>query len=86
MKNNTYEAADMVEVVDGNGAVSTVPSAWVGTDLLPADTKKATKKDRDAAAAGEVATTGTPGEGVIPDGGAAGDSGGDAGDDGKPKK
>ena len=44
-KNNVYSKSDMVHVVDANGQVQPdqVPSAWVGTDLLPAGSKKATK-------------------------------------------
>jgi hypothetical protein len=46
-KSGPYQDGDMVKVVNEAGEVQPdpVPSAWVGTDLLPAGTKKATSTE-----------------------------------------
>lgn len=50
-KTGPYKAEDMVKVADSEGNVQPdpVPAAWVGTDLLPPGTKKATKAQVDKA-------------------------------------
>ena len=50
-KSKLYKDGDFVKVVDegGNVQADAVPSAWVGTDLLPDGWKKATKAQVDKA-------------------------------------
>lgn len=54
-KSGPYTEDDMVHVVNDAGEVQKdpVPAAWVGTDLLPAGSKKATKAQVEKADGGD---------------------------------
>lgn len=54
-KSGPYTEDDMVQVtVDGEVQKDPVPSTWIGTDLLPAGAKKATKAQVEKADIGDT--------------------------------